>query len=291
MAASWTWLHVSTLALAIGLAGCEPPLPPAITLDVKGLQPTAGYSSLDQVLQKTIDTEGLAWINALKNQEAALDSQIKLLSITGPTATPQLFATEEQRLAYWYNARCAWSLKLMLAAGCPEQFDRPVAFRGRPFPLDGRTMSLDAIDAVLSADGDWRTLAAAPGVSEQEAALPAKAFAAEGIREEIARRFQQFVASPRFVVDVERKRVLAPPTLWALRGRLTRQYEQAYHTRDAKFQTALLPFLEGLSARKIRDAAGYSCLPLPQSPLRMAVAPRSRWAVQASGPSDATCPD
>lgn len=256
---------------AMAAAGCEHPLPPPVTLEVKDLAPAADYTQLDLVLQKVVTEDGLVRPDVLKDQEAKLDAQLKLLSITGPTATPQLFKTEDQRLAYWYNARAAWSMKLLLLADFPERIEWPETFARRQFKLDGRMMTLEEVDGILAADADWRTLAAAPCVCYQRAALPARALGADGIREAIAWRFRQFVESARFDVDTEHKRVQVPPKVWAAREFLVRSYEQEYVTRDATLQTALLPYLEGASARKLQGAMGYPCVPMPAAPLRMAI--------------------
>jgi hypothetical protein len=249
------------LLAAMAAAGCEHPIPPPVTLEVKDLAPSVDYTQLDLVLQKVVTEDGLVRPDVLKDQEARLDTQLKLLSVTGPTETPRLFENDNQRLAYWYNARAAWSLKLLLLDACPARIDAPETFARRQFKLDGRMMTLEQIDEVLAADTDWRTLAA----------LPARALGADGIREAIAWRLRQFVESPRFDVDAEHKRVQVPPRIWAAREFLVRSYEQAYVTRDATLQTALLPYLEGASARKVQAAMGYPCVPMPTTPLRMAV--------------------
>ena len=268
-------LHL-VLALLVGascLAGCGGPCPQGpIVPDSEGIAPKVDYAHLDKVLGRVVTRDGLVSRVALEESAKDLDAQLALLAITGPTATPALLASEDDRLAYWYNARAAWSMKLILSCNLKNKLDQPGALFEQQFKLDGRLMSLSDIDAILRADSDWRTMAAAPCVSLERAPMPQKAFGPQGIRSTIAERFNQFVADPnRFVVDVDNKRMIVPKLVWDMRSWLIEQYEQQYHTTGTHFLTSLLPYLHGSALRKVQDARGYEVQPRGR-PLLLALA-------------------
>jgi hypothetical protein len=235
----------------------------AVFLDTKGVRPAVNYDRLTTVLDEVVTSKGLLNSDFLKEPtySAALDAQLKLLAVTGPTATPRLFQTAEQRLAYWYNARAAWAMKLAMLAGFPETIP-PGSLRKRTFPLDGRRMTLDDVDAILDGYDDWRVAVCAPGVCCQRAPLPRSAFAEGDIRNRIAERLNAFVDDEkRFVIDVERRNIRVPPVLCRYRQRLIADYHRAYGTQGATFVTALSRHLSGSARRRLRDAIGYRCVP------------------------------
>ena len=102
--------------MGLGLAGIGCDATPVLTpvaLDVTDVKPVVDYSKLAKVLNRAVNANGE--VDAFRmNEEYSqlLDDQLKLLAVTGPTATPELFSTPTQRLAYWYNARTAWSIEL-----------------------------------------------------------------------------------------------------------------------------------------------------------------------------------
>jgi len=237
-------------------AGCDGPVEP-VALDVTGLAPAADYKHLAAVLETAVQEGGMVDPSALKRHAEALDAQLGLLAVTGPSATSELFHTPEDRLAYWYNARAAWAMKLVLLDNVPKRITER-KLRSRPFPLDGRLMTLADIDAILSADEDWRTVVAAPGVCLLRAALPAVPFTAGDVRRRITRRLGEFIDDPdRFVIDVEHRRILIPPVLWRFRDRLIDAHNETYGTDGATLTTALLPLVGGSAHRRLQDAIGY----------------------------------
>ncbi len=252
----------AALAAAI-LSGCgsEPrPLQP-IVLDANGVLPRVDYTDLDAVLERAVNKDGLVDAFDANIVASRLDQQLKRLAITGPTATPILFPTAEDRLAYWYNARAAWSIKLAMLANCPQ--DLPAAsLEGRAVPLDGRSMTLEQIDAILSQDADWRIAVAAPSVRMNRPPLPAKSFAAADVRPQAASRVSAYVADDkRFNIDIENRVVYFPSVMWRFRQQLIDQYNATYHTTGAtQLVTAMLPLFEGLPQRRLQGAMGFAAV-------------------------------
>ena len=244
------------------IGGCQGLLP--VTLDTTGVRPGIDYSDLALVLHKAQDKKGFLDVDALKKYSAQLDSQLKRLAVTGPGVTPNLFTGKPDRLAYWYNARAAWAMKLALLNDCPQELS-VAALEERPFPLDGRRMTLAGIDGILKDWGDWRVLAAAPGVRLNRARLPKEPLSSETVEQEVPRRLADFLDDEdRVVVDVEQRQIQFPPVLWQYRAMLIEQYERNYHAAGSPtLATALLPYLSGSPMRRMQDAIGYQCVEAP----------------------------
>jgi len=214
------------------------------------------YSNLAKVLERAVTDKGKFDQKKLEKVSESLDAQLKILSVTGPTVTPQLFASDEDTLAYWFNARAAWALKIASQAGEAKHLSSIQL--SKPFPLDGREMTLVDIDAVLSLNKDWRAIVTAPGICLNRAGLPKKTFSACHIEEEINEQLNGFLDDEdRFVIDVGRKRTLVPPILWQFRQELTDEHDKSYGTENASFPMVLLGLTSGSAHRRIQDATGY----------------------------------
>ena len=186
-----------------------------------------------------------------------LDRQLAILAVTGPTATPSLFPTRQDALAYWYNACAAWSMKLLLASKCPRLIGAKTLL-DRQFPLDGRVMTLREIGRTLAAEEDFRIAAAAPGVTTCCARLPKAPIDPNGFSETVERRFEEFLNDRlRVYIDVPRRRVLIPPVLWQFRDRLISEYDRKYRTQGATLVSALLARTTGSAHRRLQEALGY----------------------------------
>ncbi len=252
------------MCILLLVCGCKGPIQP-ITLDTAGVTPSMDFSDLEFVLSRVLTDDGLLVAAALSKHADHLDAQLKRLAVTGPSASPQLLAAPYDRLAYWYNARTAWAMKLAMVEEYPLRFNRQELV-DRQFTLDGKTMTLREIDDILAADADWRVLVASPGVTFRRARLPEKPFSSEDIRERIGQRLSDFIDdSKRVVIDVRRQRILFPPVLWQYRSQLIEDYQSTYGTDGANMTTALLRYVEGSAHRRLQNAVGYRQAPAESS--------------------------
>lgn len=268
------------LLAATWTAGCEPPGPTTdgMVVRVSGDLPARsriadaprglGYGELAEVLAAVRCEEGKLRLNRLRESADLLDAQLRRLASRGPTASPKLLGSEPDRLAYWYNARAAWALKLaLLESG--DRTDGPVgqaAADRRRFRVDGRWMTLGEIDDLLAERFGWRAAVTAPGVRTDRAPLPERPFDPVTVQQNVRRRFEGFLDDPeRVIVDVEARKVRYPEILWRFRQELVDHHHRRYRTRGATLTTALLSWVGGPAARRLQLALGYEPVLRPPS--------------------------
>jgi hypothetical protein len=269
------------------LAACEPPLAARVTLDLDGVKPDVGYAELATVLDRTVGDDGYVYIELICERieptegdtdglpdfsaractlRDALNAQVKRMAVAGPTVTPELFPTRADRLVYWYNARIAWVLRLLLEAWDRRQMAEarglvpwPLGEElSRPFPVDGGTMTLDGIDAAIARQGGSLAVMVAPGIDLRRAKLPRQPFKVDDVFEQLPGRLEAFVNDEeRFIIDVMNQRVLVPPVIWQYRQSLIAHHQQAYDVPQITLTTALLPLVNGSAARRLQNALGY----------------------------------
>ena len=227
--------------------------------------PAKNYSELRLVLQQAVDSAGNIRPSRLRGVGVRLDAQLAGLAVTGPASTPALFATPQERLAYWYNARLASELKLALLQDLPQQLNLRKLHQS-PLAIDGQEITVAQIDQILLREHGWEAMVAAPGVTSDSAAAPQDIFEGETIEPLVRARLNQLIADPRrFVVDNEGQRVLVPETIWGLHIELEQSHNRRYGTQGANLLTALLPFTSGPAQRRLQDAMGYSIVPAEPS--------------------------
>ena len=105
----WTAL---ALLVASG-SGCS-------TVSPAGIEPRSSmedpfsHGDLTRFLERFVDGHGRVDYAAASSDRASLQRYIAATAATSPDATPALFPTERDRLAYWINAYNAWVLHIVL---------------------------------------------------------------------------------------------------------------------------------------------------------------------------------
>ncbi|MDP6543079.1 MAG: hypothetical protein QGH60_03755 [Phycisphaerae bacterium] len=254
-----------------------------ITLDTTDLAGKVDYSGLAAVLKAGVAPGGKLLPEKLKANARMLEGQLMLMAVAGPKTRADLFDGEHSKLNYWYNARAAWSLRLMLTFSRERleadkekasEDDRwqitddgvPIAeFANRSFPIDGRSMTLALMDSLIVDKFGFKAVVGAPGVSPARASIPTKPFDTNDAAKLIDERFNEFIDDDkRFVIDVAARQILLPPVLWQFRERLIEDHQQKYGVNGAKLTTALLPHVRLSAHRRLQDAVGYKCVGAPQ---------------------------
>ncbi len=262
----WTTIFKLTgFVIIINLVGCANIRLPVttiqpISLDTSNVVPAVDYGELSSILTREsfIDPDSkyllLGSTAEISNQ---LQPLLKRLAVTGPTVTPKLFASRSDRLAYWYNARVAWSLYLVRQSCVDNKVDM-ARFAGTRFPLDGRPMTLADIDSTLRKSFTWQAAAVAPSLRTDRLVLPKLAFSADKVDEAVVKRLSEYVDdSQRFKIDIARQQISVPEAIWLHRDEIISDYERSYGTKGANLLTALLSHVSGSAHRRLQDAVGY----------------------------------
>jgi hypothetical protein len=252
---------LALLAAISAFAGCAQQYPPAI-LPSGGEEPSGlNYDDLAQVLDGLLTRNGMLLSEVLKRRVETLDRQLWVMYAFGPDASPSQFASADDELAYWYNARAAWAMKLTIMCNCSLNLS-PGELTERRFPLNGQMMTLDEIDGRIASLGDWRVLAAAPGVTLARARLPDTPFVGSDVRRRIDERVGQLLDDDqRFVIDIAHERVIVPQIVWRCRREIIAEYDSTYGASGATLTTALLPYAGRGATRRLQDAVGYDIVP------------------------------
>ena len=72
------------------------------------------YSSLDSILSKYVDTDGLVNYQAIIDSPYNINEYLDFIKNVSPQSHPKLFLTQNDKLAYWINAYNALVIKLMI---------------------------------------------------------------------------------------------------------------------------------------------------------------------------------
>ena len=264
-------LAVVVLAMT-GAGGCAGGPAGAQPVDVLGgvAPKTTGFDDLAAVLSATVNRHGRIDATALAAHLPRLQRQLTILAQPWPTEARD--RGSDERLAWLYNARIAWSLRivsqdLMPLARRSDAFDLPEKISQQklldsPFPLNGGTATLRDIDRELTAYDDFRLAVAAPCATDLFGPLPQTPFEAQTVRETATDRFVRFVLDPcRVVVDHRARRLRVPPALWGVADALTAEFNQRYNTRHATLAAALGAYLDARGRDKMKDAQGYAVVP------------------------------
>ena len=231
-----------------------------VSLDTTGVKSKVDFSPLAQTLQTLVDSDGYIRAKQWPAVSGTLQDQLKLLAVTGPSTTAELFESTDQILAWWFNARTAWSIFLAMRFGDVET-DEKRDWTRAAFPLDGARMTLADIDAAIESLGGYTAVVAAPGVDLRRAKLPEVPFEPKTIWEDVAARFEDFIdAADRVVIDVEAMEIRFPPVIWDCRETILQEYKTQNGAAGAKLTSALLGKLTGSPYRRFQEAIGYACV-------------------------------
>lgn len=210
-----------------------------------------------------VDYEGLA------AHPEDLDRYYAIVSVTGPSRTPDQFPTRAAATAYWINAYNAMVLKVVLQhypARSVYDLSLPRLETEYTFQVDGRIRTLAHVEQeMLAASGnDVRTL-----LATSRAAMGAPALGSEPIRAETLDR--QLAAAAAQALDDPRIMRIDPAThtiyVWQLILRRQADFEQYWRSRRRASTGRLLDALMELASPKRRNAlmsaAGYTFRPVP----------------------------
>ena len=202
----------SLLAAALLAAGCTTIAPVENMAPSSAPAPVFTHELLGDVLNRYVDDAGRVNYTALRRDPAELERYYCLVSLYSPESHPELFPTEQSRLAYWINGYNAAVLKTVLhhypissvsdveppffLFFMPQNsgffyFQRPI--------FGGESTSLYDLekDIIRKRFGEPRIHFALNCASGGCPHLPNTAFSSEHLEEELDRETRKFLAEER----------------------------------------------------------------------------------------------
>jgi hypothetical protein len=218
------YLSFASLSLFL-VAGCTAIKPLTISeRTLVGMPQPFSHDDFDRVLHWFVNDQGQVDYTALKNDPRDLERYYLLVSTYSPDSHPDLFPTEQSKLAYWLNAYNAAVIKTVLTyypiSGI-EDIRPPVFlfflpqksgfFLFQRLTFGGETTSLYFLEhrVIRKRFADPRVHFALNCASGGCPRLPQQAFTAEHLDEQLDYEARKFLAEERnFVIDHERKTIL-----------------------------------------------------------------------------------
>ena len=102
------------LLAAFGAACTTIPAPEAVDPSLAAPERTFSHEKLDRVLEQYVDEHGRVDYTGLGQDRVLLDAYYAELAAASPDSHPDLFPTEDARLAYWINAYNAAVIETVL---------------------------------------------------------------------------------------------------------------------------------------------------------------------------------
>ncbi|MHC4449260.1 MAG: DUF547 domain-containing protein [Planctomycetota bacterium] len=165
------------------------------TIEVAGDPRSFSYDPWATVLQQ-VDEQGRVDYQAIPRD--SLNEFVAMLGKFGPTRTPELFPTEDHRLAYWINAYNAIVIHQVLERWPIESVEASKAkfFYWTRYLVDGERRSLYAIenDIVRKRFAEPRVHFALNCASASCPRLPGESFRPESLESQLARETSRFLA-------------------------------------------------------------------------------------------------
>lgn len=264
---------VCLLSVFLG-AGCSaqaPGIATRVDIPERAVDRTA-YDLTDYglVLNRAINGERIR-PRALVDSQALLDSYLAQVAVVGPDSTPDLFPTDDSKLAYILNCYSAALLRSLVAMSTsttvPERV--PSGFEQRfAFLVDGQWRTAGDLRAwaMSIAGDDWRVVLALPTVTGDGPEMTNRPFLPDLLDSQLDKIVRDSLASPRvaFLDHGEIKQILYWRNLWALRHRLIADYQERYQTTDGRMLNVLLEWSgSGFRRVTLNSAVGYAEHPMP----------------------------
>ena len=265
------------IMLAAGfLAGCEESqhisllpntAPKPVVLPEPQKKPTEiSYQPLHQVLNRAINSSGYIMAYHYTFIEKNLISQLQILAAIGPATCPDQFKTDNDKLAYWYNARAAWVLKLsmmhhkkLFLSKNKTDYSETIRLMGiTTCPIDGKRMTLGDIDHEIKKIGGFMAEIAAPGGTLDRAPMPQSPFQPTDFPGCLKDQFNSFVNSTsRFVCNYDKRTWYIPRVVWKYKKELSDIYQTNYPTPQVMFASVLSSWASGAAKYRLQNNVGY----------------------------------
>ena len=205
------------------LVGCTPIEPPTTQTVTEGKKTVFPHDSFNLVLQRFVNESGKVDYSALKKDPQGLDLYYQLVAAYSPDNHPDMFPTDNHKLAYWINAYNAAAIKTVityypihsvLEVKPPALFfflpDKSGFFIFQNPIIGGRKISLYRLEnsIIRKRFPDARVHFALNCASLGCPRMPRQAFSGKNLDEQLDMETRKFMAEERnFKIDYENKTI------------------------------------------------------------------------------------
>jgi hypothetical protein len=159
------------------------------------------HGQLDRVLARFVDEHGMVDYQGLKAERQLLDEYVGQLASASPRSAPELFPTDDDRMAYWLNAYNALIMRAVIdhypIGSVSDIMAAHGVFSRLYFPVGGAKMSLDDIEKgiLLEEFDDARVHFALTCASMSCPRIDRHAFTGDGLDARLDQEGRDFLSS------------------------------------------------------------------------------------------------
>jgi len=231
---------------------------------------SAVYSDSDWalVLQNHV-RNGLVDYDALAQNRENLDRYYALISVTGPTRTPEAFRSRPARAAYWINAYNALVLQAVLQRyPLVTMYDLslPVLEYQYKFIVDGQVRHLAWIEEQIldESASDVRALFALSGAALGSPPLASEPIRPDTLERQLARAASRALEDPHICqVDHAARSILIWQKILTRRADFLKYWRLRRRVRAAYLFNVLLDMASVEGRRVLQAAVGYDFCEIP----------------------------
>ena len=205
------------------ILGCTSIKPSVSSETLMAIPVTFSHASFNRVLQRFVDPKGMVDYTSLQQNSRDLDDYYHLIASYSPDSHPDLFPSEDHKLAYWINAYNATAIKTVITyypissvldVKPPAVFffltDKSGFFVFQRLTYGGKTTSLYYLQNGVIRERfqepriHFALNCAALGCPR----LPKKAFTGEDLQRQLDKEIRKFLSEERnFKIDHEEKTI------------------------------------------------------------------------------------
>jgi hypothetical protein len=257
-------LVLVSVAATVLVAGCGMS---SLAPDVRTVREVQGQPYSDQdwaaVLRDHV-RYGLVDYDTLRAHPESLLRYCAIISVIGPTRTPDQFPSKSHATAYYINAYNALVLRAVLSrpADVPTMYDYalPQLEFDYHFTLDGLSVTLAEIEASMlrSSNGDVRTLLATSRASMGTPRLPSEPIRAETLERQLAQAASEALDLPEVLsVDHSTRTIQVWQLILRRRNDFIEYWKTQRRVRTAYLFNVLLEMASPQKRRALQSAVGY----------------------------------
>lgn len=264
----------------LALVGCTEIRPVGVRERTVAAPQTFSHEDFDRVLHRFVDDHGLVDYAALKDDAHDLEQYYLLLTLFSPDSHPDLFPTENSKLAYWINAYNAAAIKTALTyypISSVADIKRPFPFFFLPqksgffffqrVTFGGKKTSLYYLEqgVILKRFAEPRVHFALNCAARGCPRLPRQAFTAEYLDEQLDREARKFLSEERNLrIDHTQQVVLLSSIFDWYKEDFLRWYRESFPGQKATLLNYVALYLPLKKAQELKgDAASYQVRFIP----------------------------